>query len=256
VRIHAAAAGIALLLSAHAPSGQTAHSLPSPEPFFAEVRRNLVRDQEEEVRFAYKERRTELQTNPFGHLGIGPTRLYEYTPTADKRGFYRRLLEEDGRAVADSPVERLRRRSGSSSTRSVDDVVAALKFTIDRREMLHGRPAIVVKFAPQPDAKPKTRAGRLVGSMVGDIWVDEDAHEVMQIEARTIEDITFGFGLIARIGKGTTMAVVRQAVEGDVWFPVSVRFNGGGRALLFRKLALDYKLDWFEYRAVGAAQTQ
>jgi hypothetical protein len=131
-----------------------------------------------------------------------------------------------------------------------------LRLTIDRRETVGGRSAIVVKFAPQPDAKPKTRAGRLARSMVGEIWVDEDAREVMKIEARTTEDITFGFGLIARLTKGTTMTVGRQAIADNVWFPVSVRFNGGGRALLFRKVELDYKVDWFDYRAIAEAQTR
>jgi hypothetical protein len=30
--------------------------------------------------------------------------------------------------------------------------------------------------------------------------------------------------------------------------PTAVRFQGEGRALLFRKLNVDYEVEWFEYR--------
>jgi hypothetical protein len=44
--------------------------------------------------------------------------------------------------------------------------------------------------------------------------------------------------------------VERRLVEGDAWLPTSMRFKGEGRALLFRKLVIDFAVEWFDYRRV------
>ena len=47
------------------------------------------------------------------------------------------------------------------------------------------------------------------------------------------------------------MTVRRQAMDGDLWLPTSIRFNGEGRALLYlRKLTINFSIDWFDYRKV------
>ena len=65
----------------------------------------------------------------------------------------------------------------------VEDVARVLEIEISHREMLEGRPAIVVRFQARPDAKPRTREGRIARAFTGLIWVDESAHEVRRIEA-------------------------------------------------------------------------
>ena len=52
-------------------------------------------------------------------------------------------------------------------------MVQTLEFTLARRETLDGRDAIVVAFKPRPDAKPKTRQGKMAKSFAGRIWIDE-----------------------------------------------------------------------------------
>ena len=84
----------------------------------------------------------------------------------------------------------------------------------------------------------------------GTIFVDEAAHEVMRIEATAIEDLTYGLGLVARLQKGTTIAVSRERVEPDLWMPTAIRFKGRGRALLLRRLEIDQVIEWSDYRRV------
>ncbi len=130
----------------------------------------------------------------------------------------------------------------------VDDVASTIEVSIDHRDVIDGRPTIVVAFKPRPDAKPRTREGRVVRSFKGLIWIDEDAQEVAKVEATATDDISFGYGLLARLGEGSTVMVRRQPIEGILWLPVSVRFAGEGRALLFRKLIINFAVDWFNYR--------
>lgn len=242
------AVAIPLLVLAAVSAGQTPPPLPAPDRFYADVQHNLLRTQGLQRRLAYKERRTELHLNPFGRLGTGPVRVYEFTPTADGSIRYRRLIEEDGRPVTSAPRERLQRRSNPTSRSSLEDVIAALDFTIVRRETLDGRSFIIVRFVPRRDARPRTREGRIARAFTGHIWVDEEAKEVVRVEATAIDDLSFGYGLLARLGKGTMVTTIRRQIRDELWMPISVHFKGEGRALMFRKLNIDYRVEWFDYQ--------
>lgn len=243
------------LLPVTAPAVTQSRPLPDTEAFYVETRANLERSQREQSRFAYKERRTELHTNPFGRLGTsGDTLAYEVTP--EPAGVVlRRLIEQGGKPVVDGRVERIDRRERANRRprprrSGWEDTVAVLQLRIDRRDVHDGRDVIVVEFEPRPDAKPETREGRIARVFRGTILVDEHAREVVRVHATAIDDISFGFGLLARLKEGSTVTLVRERVDESIWLPTSVRFHGDGRALLFRTLRVDHVIEWFDYRKV------
>jgi hypothetical protein len=241
-------AGAALLLQAA--TATNPRPLPDPQPLFNAVRANLAKSQDEQNRFSYKERRTELDLNPFGHLGRGERRVIAVTPIEGGAAITRQLLERDGKAVTDSvPTRREVRRSGRG-TSVVEDVAAMLDIRIDRRDRLEGRDAIVLSFKPRRDANPRTREGGLARSFEGQIWIDEQAKEVAKIDATAVDDLSFGYGVLGRLKEGATVSVRREPIAADLWVPVSIRFNGEGRALLFRRLTINFAIDWFDYRKV------
>jgi len=233
-----------------------ARPLPEANAFYDSVRQNAVRSQREQNRYAYKERRTDLHTNPFGRIGTGGTRVFDVVPAPDGTTATRQLVERDGMPTPDSSPERINlpQRRNVNGSRSVDDIVQTLEFTIARREMRSGHPFIVITFVPKPNAKPTTRQGRLAKAFSGSMWINEAAREVERVEATAIDDLSFGFGIVARVRKGATVTAERKPVEGGVWMPTSLRFNGEGRAILFRKLDVEYAMDWFDYRLVSAAR--
>ena len=228
--------------------------LPETKAFFAAVRDNMARSGKVQDQFAYKERRTQLHTNPFGRIGTGGTLLFDVQPVPGGAGFTRRLLERDGKPVANAEVEQFgqrRNRDRVQSTSSIDDTLNVLDFRIDRREIVDGRPAIVIAFTPKPNARPRTREGRLAVNFKGHLWIDEEAQEVMRAEAVAINSLSYGFGIVARLSPGTFVTLLRERVEPEVWMPTAIRFKGEGRAMLVRKLSVDYGLEWFDYRRVG-----
>jgi hypothetical protein len=235
---------------------QQPRPLPNEEAFFAAARENLARAGREQNRYAYKERRAELHMNPFGRLGTGEVRLYEVTPGSDPSVYYRRLLERDGKPVQDSKPERQERRARPQGRSAIDDTVATLRFVIDRRETVNGRDQIVVRFEPRPDARPQTREGRLAKAFKGTIWVDESAREVVRVEAVAIDDISYGFGLIARLNKGTVITLARERIDDGIWLPTAMHFKGSGRALLVRKLTVDHVIEWFDYKKLSTPNSQ
>jgi len=229
--------------------------LPDAETFLATARHNLTRSSQEQDRYAYKERRTNLHLNPFGKMGSGGTSVFEVTPGGEANVTYRRLLEKDGMPVEDSEPERVERRRHQGRSR-VDDTVDALKFTLERRETHHGRDHIVVTFEPRPESNPQTREGKIAKALKGRIWIDEAMHEVVRVEATAIDDISYGLGMVARLHKGATMVVTRERVDDNIWLPTSIKFVGSGRALLFRKLNIDHAIEWFDYREARQASVK
>ena len=228
--------------------------LPDTSTFFGAVRENLARAGRIQDQFAYKERRTRIHTNPFGRLGTGGAMVYEVIPNPAGPGFTRRILERDGKPIVNGEVERLgqrRRRDRAQSPSAIQDTASALDFAIDRRVIVGGRPAILVTFTPKEDAKPTTREGRLARAFMGKIWVDEAEEEVIRVEATAIDSISYGYGLLARLNEGTVVTLLRERVEDGLWLPTSIRFRGEGRALLLRKLTVDFAIDWFDYRKLA-----
>jgi hypothetical protein len=258
---------------------QEARPLPTPEALFKAVQENLLRAERIDYLYAFRERRTDVHTNPFGKIGTGGTRLSEVYPSATPRLTYRRLVERNGvrltpqelaeqdreyqeRAAevleqlsAEEPDAERRRerealRAAERGQRRIADVTNALQFKVEGREMYRGVPAIVVSFTPRAGAMPQTRQGRTAQKFAGKVWIDEAASEVMQLEATAIEDISFGYGIIARLSKGTVGTVTRQPIGDDIWLPTQVTLKGRGRAVLFRSLVIDFRAEWFDYRRV------
>jgi len=224
---------------------------PDPDVFFEAVRANLARSQDDQKLFAYKERRTELNLNPFGRLGTGGVRVTEVTPVEGGSAVMIRVIERDGKPVTDSEPVRRPMRMSSRGRRVVDDVASTLEVSMNRREHLAGRDAIVAAFKARRDAKPQMREGRLARNFAGEIWIDEQTREVFRIDAKAVDDVAFGYGgVLARLNKGATVTLRRERVQGDLWLPVSMRFNGEGRALLLRKLTIDFAVEWYDYRRV------
>jgi hypothetical protein len=233
--------------------GSDGRPLPDHDTFVRATRDNLVQSQRQQFNYAYKERRTEFHVNPFGRVGTGGIEGYEVTPVENGTVILKKLIERDGKRVDDGDVDRIkvkeeRRRDGRRTV--MEDVVAMLTFRMARRETLNGRDTIVITFTPKPGGEPQTREGRIAKAFTGNVWVDEAAREVIRVEAKAVDTISFGFGLIARLNEGSTVTLRRQPIDGAIWLPTSIRFAGEGRALLIRKLNVDQRIEWSEYRKV------
>ncbi len=256
----------------------TAAVVADTEAFFAKVRANLIRAQRATHQFTYKERRTKFHTNPFGRLGTDGDELAHVFPSSNPRLTYRRVLARDDQALSAAELARqdreyqarsasIRRRLENETAADrrqrlddeerasrrgqamVEDIIAALDFTITGRSALDGRPAITVTFAGDPTARPTTREGRIAQKFAGTVWIHPDRHEVVHIDARTTDDVSFGYGMIARLNEGATASLTRRPIEPDLWMPTAVRLSGDGRAVLqLRKLDVDFAVDWFDYQ--------
>ncbi len=261
---------------------QSTPPLPDAEAFFAKARERLASNALLQSRYAFKERRTEIKMNPLGRMGTGPMLVYEVYPSVDPEMTYRRVIQRDGklvpaaeiaaqdrayrsryegwrrelaRATPDERAARLHRQAEEEKRQRVlaRETLALFTFTIDRRDAWQGHPAIVVRFAPKPGARPRSRESRVASAFAGQVWIHENEHEIMHLEADTIDDVSFGWGMIAKLHEGAKASLTRDEMNG-VWLPSETRFTGTGRAMMFRRVTINYVREYFDYRPFDPAE--
>lgn len=251
--------------------------LPDAERFLREVRKHLQSDELRLSVYTYIEKRREVRVSPLGKVTTGPLRVFEVYPSADPEQPYKRLISVDGVPLGAAELEaqdrewraaqeqraRRRAREGASerqqrereradATRreqaAIEDLVRLYEIHLVRRETMDGHSTIVVSFAPRPDVRPRTDQGKILKKARGRAWISETDHEIVRVEAETIEDITVGLGLIARLHKGSKAIFVRRKVDGEAWLPAEYRFVGTGRTLLFRTFKVEAVTEYSDYR--------
>jgi hypothetical protein len=261
---------------------QPAAPLPDAESFLAPARAKLIGNDLMQSRFSYRERSTRLNLNPFGRIGTGPTVVAEVYPLPGDGLTYRRIVERDGKPLSPDEVARQDReyrekfeawqrrlaREGQSARearlrkdaelrareqKQMAEALDLFNFTLVGRSTWEGEPALVVAFTPKPNAKARSREGRVAEGFAGRAWVHEFEHELLHVNAIAVEDVTFGFGMIARLNKGSVVEFTRRRVHG-MWFPVETRFQGTGSALIFRRVVFDYTRTYWDYRPFSAEE--
>jgi hypothetical protein len=130
--------------------------------------------------------------------------------------------------------EKVQRAGRRDDENVIDDVFGVYDIQITGRQEIDGRSLIHLTFEPRADYKPKTRQGTFMQHIAGEAWVDEMDHELARIDARVIDTISIGFGLLAKLQKGASLQVHRQKINNEVWLPVRTEVYLTGRMLLFK----------------------
>ena len=279
-RLHTLAALFSAIVVA-VPAAEQTNGLPDRETFLAEARKRLAGNEVLQSRYTYRERVTRMRFNPFGQMGTGAIEVYEVYPIADGLT-YRRLLERGGVAIPAAEIaeadrefldeyhswrrqlqregkdERAARLTREAEERAKDrqraeEAMGLFDFTLERREVLEGQPVIVISFKPRANARPQSREAKIAASFAGQAFVHEHEYQLMRVEAEAVTDTSFGYGVIAKLHKGAK-AVARRQKFGDTWLPVETRMTGTGRALLFRKVEINYVRQYSDYRVFDPSE--
>jgi hypothetical protein len=136
----------------------------------------------------------------------------------------------------------------------LSDFLRAELFTNPRREVFRGHDVIAFDVNANPDYKPKKRIDSIIQKLSGTMWVDEDAREIVRLEARFVEGVKIGGGLVASLAKGSNFVFEQERINDEVWLPSYAEIHFAGR-IVFVKLkqnAIDHYSDYKKFRS-GAA---
>ncbi|HWG51496.1 MAG TPA: hypothetical protein VN669_17475 [Candidatus Acidoferrales bacterium] len=105
-------------------------------------------------------------------------------------------------------------------------------------------------FFPNPNYDPPTRELRVFRALSGKMWIDPVKQHVFRISGQLFQDVTFGWGLLARLNKGGTFVVNMREVGPGHWDMVSLDVNMSGHAILFKNIAVKEHQTQSEFRRV------
>jgi hypothetical protein len=278
----AAAATLALLASrgaARPKEDAPPAPLPDLNAFLGEVRDRLHTDDFLLDQYTFNEKQTEKEFDGSGNLRKTTTSLYEVYPSPEPGRTYRKLVERDGRRLTPEELakedekqevkearkaaklygEDASKRASAESerklkeTRTIEEIFRIFEFRITGREELDGRSAIVLAFEPKSEAETSTRGGRILKKFSGRAWVDEEDRQLVRVEAELTDDLSFGFGILAKLKKGAHALFQRRKINGEIWLPAEARFVGRGRLLLVKGLNIDTISEYSDYRKFTVA---
>jgi hypothetical protein len=244
--------------------------LPDLAGFLQEVRARLHGDEVLLARYTFLEKHTERHLDGRGAVKRTKSETFEVYPSAEPGHTYRKLVARDGRPLDAREIEKEDRKhdekvakadAGGDEKREarlaelrrkeaavIDELFGLYDIRIAGREAVDGRSAIVLTYVPRPGYKPKTRGGKILKNFAGRAWIDEEDRQLVRLEGRLIDNLSFGLGVLARLQKGATASFTRRKVNGEIWLPSEARFAGSARLFLIKSLRLDATSEYSDYR--------
>jgi hypothetical protein len=134
-----------------------------------------------------------------------------------------------------------------------DDMIDALQsafiFTFLGRETQNGRTLLKYHMVPNPTFKPTSRNTAMFCKIRGDVWLDAASSQLVRVEGRVTQDISFGI-FLAKIYKGSHFAQDRREVAPGLWLPTYTEVDFDGRKF-FSSFSIHEKTFDSGYRLLG-----
>ncbi len=121
------------------------------------------------------------------------------------------------------------------------------KFTNPRRVEFRGQNVVAFDFEPLPNYHAKNRLEKVLQGLVGTTWVDDQAKEIVKLEAHFARSLKFGGGLLAAVKPGSAFVFEQTLVNNEVWLPSYAEIHLSGR-VLFKGMKVDRIIRYSEYK--------
>ncbi|MFL6216760.1 MAG: hypothetical protein ACJ74J_22955 [Blastocatellia bacterium] len=262
------------------PQMEGARPLPDLETLMKAIAANQEQIEGLREKYTCREYQTEREVDDKGRIKEKETRLFEVTPVAGR--FIRRLVSRNGQPLSKDEQEKIDRRvqkfaedalkarekrkereeereqRGKTDDDDEDDNgrVTILSFlrlsevTSMRREMFRGHEVIAFDFEPKKNVKTRNRNEALVSKLIGTIWVDEAAQQIVRLEARLSDAFKIGGGLLASLSSQSAVVMEQEKVGGEVWMPSYAEANLAARIFLVAKFSRNMITRYGDYKKV------
>jgi len=251
-------------------------ALPDVHAFLTQVRERLHTDEYLLDQYTFTERHTERRLDSEGKPQKVTSEIYEVYPSAEPGQTYRRLVERDGKALdarelakedrkqeektaldstRSAQLKRLEKKAEARSReeRAVEELFQIYDLQIVGRETLDGRRTILMTFQPRTEVEPTTKSGKILKKFAGRAWVDEEDRQLVRVEGELLDDLSFGFGILAKLKRGARAELLRRKVNDEIWLPAEARFVGHARVLLVKGVHLDTVSEYSDYKKFSVA---
>jgi hypothetical protein len=122
---------------------------------------------------------------------------------------------------------------------SLAELVTRFQFTLDGRETINGRPALVLEFQPDSDHLPvHSYKDNFINKAAGRVWVDESDYAIAKADLHLTQRVNVFGGLLGAVWK-FTYSFERERTPEGLWYARRVDWHLEGREVVFNRI-VDY----------------
>lgn len=237
-------------------------------------RQNLHTPQKLLSQYTFTENEIERKRDSKGNVKSTETNVYQVVNGAEDWETYRRHISKNGVPLTQQELdkqdhkeqervekERGKRASWSEKKRTdekakqdreeretTDDIFSTFDYRFVRRERIDGISTILVTFSPKKDYKPKTGDAKELQHVAGRIWIAEEDHEIVKLEAEVLDPIKIGAGLLAKVQKGSNLSFELRKINGEIWLPIRGQMVMNAKLLLVKGWNVDLTLEFSDHK--------
>lgn len=243
--------------------------LPDVAQLLAAVQKNQKHIDEIQKDYACMKLEENDETNGKGQVTKRTATLYQVSYIAGHE--IDRKTEVDGKPLNPAQqqkeddrikkgIDRYDKEAASPPKKNDDDVgisdfLRISHFTNPRWERFRGQDVVVFDFGPNPDFKPKKLVEKLIYDLVGTVWVDAQAQDVVRLEARFDNSMRIG-GILASLQKGSAFQFEQSLVNNEVWLPSYDEIHVGARLLMLKTVRADEIDHYYGYQKFHVAANE
>lgn len=138
--------------------------------------------------------------------------------------------------IHDPALQARQRRDGAHDDKSASELLNLMPEAFLWKVQSDKPDTITLSYSPNPGFTPPDMEARVMGGMSGTMVVTKAEHRIKTFQGRLMEDVTIGFGLLARIKSGSTFDIERRQVAPGTWEITETHVHISGHALFFKTI--------------------
>ena len=156
-----------------------------------------------------------------------------------------------GRANESKSSRDKRLSAFEEQTKFLDEAPDAFNFQMLPQVSLDGRDTLVIACTPKAGFHPESARSKMFTKLEAKAWVDKQDLRVVKIEAEITDAVPIGL-IMARVGKGTQMAMEQMRLSDGTWVLKKLSIEGKAKILLVDNKVLDETVVYSNYRKAAS----
>jgi hypothetical protein len=153
---------------------------------------------------------------------------------------------EKARRLAEEQRKRTRQQEFSR------EVFEAFNYHLLGEELIAGRKSWLVEATPIPGYRPKEIRAQVFPHLKGKVWVDEQDYLWTKADAVAVDQISVGFGIIAKLDQGARLHFDQVRGPDGVWLLEDSGVRAIARIAIVKRIRIEEETTFDNFRKVPA----
>ncbi len=253
-----ASAALCLLFALLATPASLCAQQTTPKELVRAALQNQMKDDLNLHLFAWKERKVSEHNSQVEQLVSTPSGTISRVILINGKPLSpAQQIQEDQRIrrMLDPAVLRRKQKAQKEDDQHTRDLLATIPDAFDFQYLgsitaPNGHKLTSIKFTARPGFSPPNRESLVFTGMRGEVVVDETAHRLAKIDGTLFKDVTFGWGILARLYKGGRFVVEQSEVTPSHWETTRMILHFDGKELLFKSIHIDDNETFWDFQPV------